>query len=361
MAMQESLKIDYTFYGSSEPLEGIAHADITRFERFVHAPYNYYGRFLWQPEAIHAAIGSSYDAIIYLGDPNFASTWVGAILARLQRKPILFWAHGWLRPESGYKRRLRNLFFKISSRILVYAERAKILGVKAGYPEEQITVVYNSLDVSLADQIVAEIEAGALNTLRPQFLFEFIDRPLLICTARLTPLCRFDLLIDAAAKLAARNRPVNVLLVGDGPARLALEKHAKREGVPVHFYGACYDERVIGQLIYFADITVSPGKIGLTAMHSLMYGTPAITHGNLNEQMPEVEAIEVGRTGLLFQQGDATALADAIECWLDTAVDRHTVRSKARAVIHEKWNPTTQAKIIEDAVLDIIGIAGDLR
>jgi glycosyltransferase involved in cell wall biosynthesis len=355
-ALDARPEISFDFYGSGEPYNGIKHAEPSAVRRFVRAPFRRIrGHKQWQPAALSVALRGGYDAIIYLGDPHFLSTWAGAAAAAIRRTPVLFWAHGWLRDEPPAKSRARNLFFGLADHMLVYAERAKRLGVATGYPADRITVVYNSLDVDRADAIVARIADGTLDSARPQALFADPGRPLLICTARITDLCRFDLLLDAAARLARRGRPVNVLLVGDGPALPALEVQARALGVAVHFYGPCYDEEVLGQLIYHADLTVSPGKIGLTAMHSLMYGTPAITHGNLDEQMPEVEAIEPGRTGVLFAHGDADALAEAIAGWLDAAPDRSAVRAAARAVIHEKWNPQTQAAIIARAVQEVAG------
>jgi glycosyltransferase involved in cell wall biosynthesis len=264
---------------------------------------------------------------------------------------VLFWAHGWLRREEGARRVVRNIFYQLAGRMLVYGERAKEIGRLSGYPDRRISVVYNSLDTTRADDIVARIESGTLATVDPRSVFADPARPLLVCTARITALCRFDLLLAAAARLGERGRPVNVLLVGDGPERAALERQAGEAGVSIHFFGACYDEDVIGQLIYHSDLTVSPGKIGLTAMHSLMYGTPAITHGNFDEQMPEYEAIEPGRTGAFFAQADADALADTIDGWLIAARDRGTVRAACRAVIAEKWNPGHQADIIEKAIM----------
>lgn len=351
-AMDRSAYIDYTFVASGEPYQGIKHADMNRVRNFVPAPFTFCSSMMWQSGALKAAI-VDYDAIIYLCDMHFVSTWLAAVVARLRGIPVLFWGHGWLSTEPLIKRLIRKIFFNLASRMLVYGERAKVLGVASGYADAKLTVVYNSLDVARADDIFARIEAGTLNSYRPQNLFADPARPMLICTARITDLCRYDLLIDAAMMLERQGRPVNVLLVGDGPARAGLAEHVARLGISVHFFGACYDEEVLGQLIYHADLTVSPGKIGLTAMHSLMYGTPAITHGNLDEQMPEVEAIEPGRTGGVFDQGRADALATAITSWLDSAPDRATVRSAARRVIHQKWNPGRQAEIIEQAVLEL--------
>lgn len=354
-AMDRSGSIAYDFYGSGDALEGVLHADVGAVARFVCAPFRRFGKVLWQPGALRAARDQRYRAIILLADPNFASTWVAAAITRMRRVPVLFWGHGWLGPESRTKQAVRRAYFGLADRFLVYAERGKRLGIAAGFAAERITVVYNSLDVARANVVIAGIESGARRTARPQDLFADPARPLLICTARLTAKCRFDLLIEAAALLSQRGMPVNVLLVGDGPERDALERRAAQLGVTVHFFGACHDEAVVGPLLYHADLTVSPGKIGLTAMHSLMYGTPAITHGDFDAQMPEVEAIEPGRTGAFFRCGDAQDLAATIAHWLETAPPRMQLREAARATIRAKWTPQGQAAIIEQAVLELVG------
>jgi glycosyltransferase involved in cell wall biosynthesis len=354
-AMDCSRSIAYDFFGSGDALEGVLHAETGAVARFVRAPFRRLGKLLWQPGAVRAARDGRYQAIILLADPNFASTWLAAAIARMRLMPVLFWGHGWLRPESRAKRAVRRAYFGLANRFLIYAERGKRLGVAAGFKAERITVVYNSLDVARADAVIAGIERGVGRTARPQALFAEPDRPLLICTARLTARCRFDLLLEAAALLAGRGMAVNVLLVGDGPERIALEHQAADLGVAAYFFGACHDEAVVGPLIYHADLTVSPGKIGLTAMHSLMYGTPAITHGDLDAQMPEVEAIEPGRTGAFFRCGDAADLAATIAQWLEMAPPRAQVREAARATIRAKWTPQGQAAIIEQAVLEVAG------
>jgi len=352
--MDRRRQIDYTFFGSGEPFKGIQHADPKNFKRFVRAPFRYFGPILWQQAVVRSALSRDFDALILVGDPHFASCWVGAAIARARGIPVFFWAHGWLRSERGLKRLIRNSYYLLANHLLLYAERGKRLGAEAGYPADRMTVIYNSLDVAKADDIFARIENGSLNTLNPRALFADPSRPLLICTARLIDRCRFDVLIDAAARLKSQGTPVNVLLVGDGPARAALEAQAAANQVAVHFYGASYDEEVNGQFIYNADLTVSPGKIGLTAMHSLMYGTPAITHSKLDDQMPEVEALTENVTGAFFSQGDVESLAQTIQSWAATHPDRAATRQACRAAIATKWNPWTQAAIIEAAVLDEI-------
>jgi glycosyltransferase involved in cell wall biosynthesis len=279
----------------------------------------------------------SIDAFLILGNPNILATWLIACFGRLTGKKVLFWAHGWLRQESSFKMLLRNSYFRLSHFLLVYGERSKSIGVTSGYPSERIHVIYNSLDFERAEDIFGN-------------MFPEPQRPLLICTARLTDQCRFDILIAAAETLKQRGKPVNILLVGEGPARNSLERLASKLEVDVYFYGACYDEITLGRLIYDADATVSPGKIGLTAIHSLTYGTPAFTHGDMDRQMPEVEAITPGISGDFFSYGDSNDLADTLQRWFDTGRDRAEIRRCCHSVIAQKWNPTNQRILIEKAL-----------
>lgn len=289
------------------------------------------------------------DAYIILGNPNIIATWLIAIIGRALGKKVLFWAHGWLRAEQPLKAFVRKIYFRLAHVLLVYGERSKVIGEAQGYPENRIHVIYNSLDHEKSFALFEELK-NTTNRIKTQRLFKTPDRPLLICTARLTHLCRFDLLLIASELLKQRNMPVNILLVGDGPERPLLEKQAAQLGVDVYFFGACYDEALLAQMIFDADATVSPGKIGLTAIHSLSYGTPAFTHGDFDQQMPEVEVINPGQTGDLFQAGDANDLANTLQRWIQGNHVREEVRETCASTVAQKWTPTNQKIQIEKAL-----------
>ncbi|EPE60397.1 glycosyl transferases group 1 family protein [Exiguobacterium sp. S17] len=353
-----SEQFDFVFYGSGNSFQGIKHVDVHSVKRFEVFPFVHFAGKMWQSAGIKVAMSRKYDALIYLGDPNVISTWIGSALARLRGIPVIFWGHGWIRPEGRIKSALRKIFYSLSDHFLVYSDRAKLLGREAGMNINRISIVYNSLDLAAADNIIKRIENGTLHNKHPNMLFSDKNRPLLICSARLTQLCRFDILLEAAALMSTRGRKVNILLIGDGPQRQFLQEMAEKLGLDVYFYGSCYDEAVIGQIIYWSDLTVSPGKIGLTAIHSLMYGTPVITHGDMEWQMPEAEAINPGCSGDFFVRNDAESLADAISGWLDANPERDKIRSCCRSIIAEKWNPSVQVKIIEDVLRRVLKIDG---
>ena len=54
---------------------------------------------------------------------------------------------------------------------------------------------------------------------------------------------------------------------------------------------------------------VSPGNVGLNAVHALSYGTPVITHNNVNNQMPEHETIIENFNGCFHKENDINSIA----------------------------------------------------
>ena len=303
----------------------------------------------WQSGLIQLARRPDIDTIIYLGCPEFASTWVSAAVARLSGKRVLYWTHGWTRRDKFFRSLAKRAFFRLAHSLLLYGNIAKKLGMECRFPEERMHVIYNSLNYDQQSRIRDGIGPEELRNVR-RYLFPDPTDPILICTARLTAACRFDLLLNAQRLLLAQGHPVNVLLVGDGPERARLQDAAKDLGWRVRFYGECYDEPLLARLIMAADATVSPGKVGLTAIHSMAYGRPVITHQNFDRQGPEVEAIVPGRTGDLFCEGDVWDLAEAIHRWTPAAAPAAQVRADCIRIVERFYNPSYQRRAIDRAL-----------
>ena len=108
----------------------------------------------------------------------------------------------------------------------------------------------------------------------------------------------------------------------------------------------------IGEMFYNADVCVSPGNVGLTAIHSLTYGCPVITHNNFPFQGPEFESIIQGKTGDFFQENDVNSLADTIQKWLSQNLhSREAIRQFAYQTIDTKWNLYYQMNILKQVFL----------
>jgi glycosyltransferase involved in cell wall biosynthesis len=324
--------------------------DLTADPRFHRCPrVMIFGRFTWQFGTIRAALLGDFDAYIFEGDAQFISSWIGAVLARVRGKRVLFWSHGWTRLDTGLKRIVRLSFYRLAHGLLLYGDRAKRIGIGFGLPSETLYVMFNSLDVDGQHILMDSITPEETSALRSE-LFGEDTAPIVIATARLTRKKRFDLLIRALGVLMRKGVRVQLLLVGDGPARRELERLAVREGVIAAFTGACYDDSRLARYFSLAAATVSPGDVGLTCMHSLGFGVPVITHGDADSQMPEWEAIVPGLTGDTFAKDDHEDLARKIERWTRSASVDPATRHACLARVSERYHAHSQARTMELAL-----------
>jgi glycosyltransferase involved in cell wall biosynthesis len=184
-------------------------------------------------------------------------------------------------------------------------------------------------------------------------LFPHSNAPVLICTSRLTKLRGLELVLKAMSQLQKQGFDSCLVLVGDGAERAPLAHMANDLHLAVHFYGPCYDEDRLAELIMSANLTVAPGKVGLTAMHSLVYGTPVITHDDPDDQMPEWEAIIPGQTGDFFRRGDVHDLARVIQRWSTLPWPDENLRIHCMSVIDRYYNPNLQRAVINRAVVGL--------
>ena len=273
---------------------------------------------LWQRGVFKLSWSSQIEAVIFLGDAFFVSTWAAAILARLTGKKVFFWTHGLYGRESFWKRLYRLSFYRIANGgLLLYGNHAKQLLEKSGFDSNKLINVFNSLDhdrqLSLRKTLDQKIAIETKNKLFGQHA----DLPTMVFIGRLTKEKELNLLVELLVHFHAETKPVNLLLVGDGQEKEPLESSIPDDlREHVCFYGACYEEEEIATLIHASEVCVSPGNIGLTAIHSLTYGTPVVTHGTKQWQGPEFEAIEEGTNGSLFQKGDFHSLKRSVEKWL---------------------------------------------
>lgn len=307
------------------------------------------GNLIWQKGLLRLAIQPETDVIIFLGNANYLSTWCSAGLARLMGKRILFWTHGWVKDERGLKRFVRNSFYRLAHGLLLYGNRARVLGLRNGFPQEKLYVIYNSLDYPHQRRLRETISRSRLADIRRRFVKD-PSSLIMICTGRLNKLKRIDLLLEAMSLLLNEGLSTSLLLVGEGPEEVALKEMVLERGLNVHFVGACYEEERLAELIMCANLTVSPGQVGLTAMHSLAYGVPVVTHDDVHSQMPESEAIVAGKTGDLFRHGDVIDLARVLKRWVQRQWPDATSQQECIAMMEKFYNPQYQANMISRAV-----------
>ncbi len=342
---------DFVFCGDDHDYESAVKAGefTDRVQRKFCPTRKVYRSLMWQSGIISIALSREFDQIIFLGNPYWIATWVAAIAARLTGKRVLFWSHGFLGPPLGVRGLVRRSFFRLAHAHLFYGRWAKQHAIEVGWNPDRLHVVANSLHLDAQTKERGLVRAESVDQVRKK-LFKDPTLPIVFCSGRLIPMRGLDLLLQAVAHLRASGVCANVLIVGDGPCRADLERLARESSIGAHFTGACYDDATLALYFSASDVTVSPGVVGLTAIHSMTFGVPVISHGTMSKQGPEAEAISPGITGDFFKIGDAADLARVIRPWLDRSRDRTQTRAACIEMVERFWSPDFQLRVIERAV-----------
>lgn len=322
---------------------------------FVNNHWFLNNRFLWQKGLISHLLKQNFDTVILLGNIYYLSTWVALIYLKLKNKKVLLWTHGVTSDTTDFKWTIRKYFYNLSDGLLLYGNNAKKVMIRNGFPEKKLHVIYNSLDYNGQLKYRNIINSNTIIQTRKE-LFNNSELPVIIFVGRLTLHKKLDMIIDAVKLLHDKNIKINTLFIGEGEAKPNLQELIDKNGLKEHFnfWGSCYDEYELSRLISSADICVSPGEVGLTAITSLGYGTPVITHGDFNNQMPEYEAITPGINGEFFKRDSIEDLANKIQQWIENnkGKSRDKIRRDCFEIIDLKYNPKNQAKLINEIIFD---------
>lgn len=291
-----------------------------------------------------------YDVYILTGEVRNISVWLFLLFAKFySKKKVLLWSHGWYGKENWLERIIKKIFFKLpNGGILLYGNYAKDLMVKKGFDEKKLFVIHNSLAYSQHLALRKDVKESSIYA-------DYFknNNPNLIFVGRLTAVKKLEMVLEAMAINRKNGKEYNLTLIGGGERKESLEKLSIELGLQnnVWFYGPCYDENKLSELIYNGDLCVSPGNVGLTAIHSLVFGTPVLTHNNFPYQMPEFEAVREGETGTFFEYDNVQSLAECINEWFYRMSDRDDVREACMYEIDNYWTPSYQIEVLKKSLL----------
>ncbi len=343
-------KYNFNIFYSDKQLNGIKSISNKSLElknSYLIKNYFLFGRLIWQSGVLGKIIKSNFEIVIFLGEMNILSTWIGAIISKLLNKKVFFWGHGLYGNENIIKKYIRIKFLKLADTNILYENRSMNLMLNSGFKKNQMKVIFNSLDYDLQLKLFNELESN----------FQNIESPFqnnlktVIFVGQLTKKKKIKLLIESLNIINLKKPKLNLLIIGDGPEKHRLQEHTEKylSSKNFKFLGPIYEESLLSKYFYTSSLTISPGNIGLTAIHSLSYGTPVVSHNNLDNQMPEVESIIEGENGFLFNEDDKDDLVYKILNWISK---KEPNKRDVRKIIDEKYNQYFQKKIMDELILD---------
>src|SRR5829696_4785656 len=268
-------------------------------------------RQLYAPQAaiIAPILAARSDVVhVHLGE-DLAVFPIGAAAARLHHLPLVLTIHTSLRHTlalSDFRSAvLKTLGGPIerwgelsAEAVLVITPRLRRLLVSDGVEENRLHVIPPGVNPSLFEGPFKDPFAG-------------VGKPRVLFVGRLAAQKGVSTLVEAAGLL--EDPSAQVILVGDGPKRKALECEAKRLGVAdrLHFVGFVAHDRVPAVLAH-ADLLVLPSlyeELGTVLLEAMQAALPIVASkiGGISD------VIEEGVNGLLVPPGEPEALAHAID------------------------------------------------
>jgi len=258
------------------------------------------GNITYQLGVLGRVAEANPDIIIMEFNLRIVTLWVLFFLRLFKPFKLVLWGHGFgPRPSKAIKW-IRIFLAKKSDALILYGEKAAIEFCEGGVQNDKINVAHNSIDTAEINMLLSKKHAS--------------DRCTLTFVGRLIKGKKVDLLLKALPLM----RPdvlskIEVAIIGDGPEKKNLMEFTKRQGLSnkVEFYGSITSEKTLAEFFNSSFACVSPGYIGLNAIHSLAYRVPLIV-ANREEHSPEIEALKHKENSIFFESDNARMLADAI-------------------------------------------------
>lgn len=183
-----------------------------------------------------------------------------------------------------------------------------------------------------------------------------LEAQVVLCLSRLVPRKGFDVVIEAAAKLAPVHPSLVVVVAGGGRDRQRLERLANDIGAPVRFLGRVPDEDIPG--LYGASdmfamlcrnrwLGLEQEGFGIVFLEAAAAGVPQIAGRSGGSH----EAVDHGRTGLVVDQpGDTAAVTRAIEVLLADPERRRAMGHQARQRVVDELTYDTLVDRLAEAL-----------
>jgi len=198
---------------------------------------------------------------------------------------------------------------------------------RSGLPLRRYAVIPNGLDAGAFAR-----DEGSRRRLRGQWALGG-DQVLAAFVGRLDYEKGLDVLLSAMSHLAARGRPVEAVIAGDGPQRRMVENFVAHGegGRHCRYLGFVRDVRAV---LSAADVFVMPSRwegFGLAAAEAMAASLPVIA-----SDIPALrDLLAEGTAGLLVERDDSLSLAEAIDRLADDAPLRAALGSAGRRRVVE--------------------------
>jgi glycosyltransferase involved in cell wall biosynthesis len=254
----------------------------------------------WQSGAMGIPIRKN-DIVVISGGPRCLSNLALMLKARTYGATTVWWGHYWSSTSARWRAAIRHALMRFSNFILFYTEHEITEFIEDGNARfvGRLFALNNGIETKQIESLRATYDAGT----RPSDL---------LIIGRLMQKARIDVLINALARPECSRFKLEVIGSGDAEDDLRQRAHVLGVASRIHWHGGTTDEVKIAGIANQCKIFVYPGSVGLSIVHAMSYGLPAIVHGDRWKHMPEIAAFSNQVTGQSFVRDDEQSLANII-------------------------------------------------
>jgi glycosyltransferase involved in cell wall biosynthesis len=232
---------------------------------------------------------------------------------------------------------LRPILRRLDAHIAVAEVQKRQLVEREGLPEGNVRVIYNGVDT----RAFRPAEGSERVSLRRALGLSEAD-VVLMSVGSLKPVKGIDVLLRSVVPVMHAHARAQLVVVGDGPDRSALELLARELGVSdrVHFAGLRPD---VDALLRAADVLVLSSRseaLPTVLLEAMATGLPVVAT-NVGG-VPEI--VDAERSGLLVAAEDAAALGFALSRVVSDEPLRRTMGARGRAIVEARFRIETMCE-----------------
>ena len=305
----------------------------------VHITKNHYlagGRLVVQTGLLGLLNKNNVNCVIAEFNVRILSNLI--LFAYCQMKGIRFiwWGHGLGKTGGRLIKAIRLWLIKKSDGIILYdhisANKLKSLGID----ERIIHVSSNTVDIEQIKKF--------------RGLYKTKPRNSILYVGRLTAAKKVDLLLKGFSKVS-KDMQHKLLIVGDGAERDKLENLSNKLGIrnQTIFAGEITQEAELSQYFNRSFVSVSPGYIGLSAIHSLAYGVPLLIAKD-EPHSPEISVFKKGVNGHYFESNNETSLAQMLTKMVNNPENLTEMGNQGMKTVDDNYSIDIMVKAFKEAV-----------
>jgi glycosyltransferase involved in cell wall biosynthesis len=297
------------------------------------------------------------DIVIHEFNPSILSLYLLFFLRFFMGFKIILWGHGYnqskyFNPKGDLSSYIRLKLIELSDAVIFYGEKAK-KEISNFVNEDKLFIAYNSLDTVTLSEIFNNLKSHNRDKMKEEIGFSkkiniiFVGRML---QSKILP----NKFIEIIQLLNQKLNDLEFHFIGDGEEYKNLKRKVNELKINnVKFYGAIYDDVLIGKYLYCSELLLNPGYLGLSVNHAFAFEIPVFSFAKTEKgpfHSPEVEYVIDKKTGFLIDGLDTKKMCDAIIDYLGNNELREKIRENISELNKDKCNIVKMYNGFEDAI-----------